>query len=358
VRRLLFLLAAVALCAPTIVHADDQQLTVATVGSSSENHLPAWVQTVVAHASLYQADSAGDEKVVATLARNTFLRVVDGGTSRLQVQTYDDRANPAQTGWVDPDQVAPSAPAIEWLVNSTATTLWSADDASAAAVRQLERYAPMQKIGGPILNRIQVRVFRADFSSDVDQGWVDVSDTGPALPPQVRVPAPKDKTLVATSKPSASDVQQAFLNAAGGAARMDSALTHVPASVTVAQAILESDWGRSSLAQDANNYFGMKVMGTLGNDGVVYLPTSEYDDAGTLHTSVSAFRAYKSLADSTADHDQLLATASRYASAMQVADDPRQFAAQLARDGYSSDPDYADKLVDLMDRYNLYQLDR
>jgi hypothetical protein len=356
VLRLLSLFVAAALCVPTVVHADDQSLTVATVSPTGESHLPAWVQAVVAHASLYQADSAGDQ-AIAPLARNTFLRVIDGGTSRLQVQAYDNHGDPAQTGWVDPDQVEPSAPAIDWLVSSAATTLWSADDASAVLSREVPRYTPLQKVYGPSLNRILVRVSRADFSGVVDQGWVDVSDTGPALPPQVYVPATTD-TTVAASKPSRSDVQQAFLNAAGGAARLDAALTHVPASVTVAQAILESDWGRSSLAQAANNYFGMKVMGTLGNDGVVYLPTSEYDESGTLLTTVSAFRAYKSLADSTADHDQLLATASRYASAMQVADDPRQFAAQIAQDGYSSDPEYADKLVDLMDRYNLYQLDR
>jgi flagellar protein FlgJ len=42
---------------------------------------------------------------------------------------------------------------------------------------------------------------------------------------------------------------------------------------------------------------------------------------------------------------------------MNVASDPKQFAAKIADAGYSTDPDYADKLVALMDRYNLYQLD-
>jgi len=131
----------------------------------------------------------------------------------------------------------------------------------------------------------------------------------------------------------------------------------VPTSITLAQAILESDWGRSALAQDADNYFGMKVAGTLGNDGVVWMPTSEYDASGNLYTTTSAFRAYKSLADSVADHDGLLSTASRYAPAMQVSDDPRQFAARIAQEGYATDPSYGDKLVALMDRYNLYQFD-
>jgi flagellar protein FlgJ len=144
---------------------------------------------------------------------------------------------------------------------------------------------------------------------------------------------------------------------AGAAARQASARTGVPASVTVAQAILESDWGRSALAQDANNYFGMKSMGTLGDDGVVWMPTSEYDGAGQLYQTTSAFRAYKSLADSVTDHDLLLENSARYAPAMRVANDPKQFAQQLALNGYSTDPAYADKLIALMDRYGLYSLD-
>jgi hypothetical protein len=357
--RLFRLLAAAALvgfaAAPTTVHADEPQLSVATVAPTSESHLPTWVQTVVAHTSLYEADSSSDQ-VATLLTMNTYLRVIDGGTSRLEVQAYDDGGNPAQTGWVDADQVAPAAPAVDWLVAASATTLWSSDDGSATALRTLASFTPLQKTDGPVLNRIQVRAYRSDFSGVVDQGWVDVADTGPALPPQARVPATTD-VAVAASGPRVDATQQAFLDAAGGAAREQAALTHVPASVTVAQAILESNWGRSALAQNANNFFGMKATGTLGNDGVVWMPTSEYNAAGALYTTVSAFRAYKSLADSTADHDQLLANASRYASAMHVAGDPRQFATLIAQDGYATDPQYASKLIDLMDRYNLYQLD-
>jgi flagellar protein FlgJ len=131
----------------------------------------------------------------------------------------------------------------------------------------------------------------------------------------------------------------------------------VPASVTVAQAILESDWGRSALAKDANNFFGMKAMGTLGSDGVVWMPTSEYDANGTLYQTTAAFRAYKSMADSVADHDLLLERTPRYAGAMAARSDPKQFASLIASEGYATDPNYASKLVALMDRYNLYQLD-
>jgi flagellum-specific peptidoglycan hydrolase FlgJ len=76
-----------------------------------------------------------------------------------------------------------------------------------------------------------------------------------------------------------------------------------------------------------------------------------------MYQTVSAFRAYASLTDSLTDHDLLLETTSRYASAMRAAQDPKQFATLLAKAGYATDPAYADKLIALMDRYNLYQLD-
>ncbi|MBV9131642.1 MAG: glucosaminidase domain-containing protein [Chloroflexi bacterium] len=333
--------------------ADLQTATVAP--GQVENHLPAWVQMVVASGSLYAADASSDQ-VLAHLPRHTFLRVLGGGSSRIQVQTYDDSGAPGQTGWVTAEQVLPSAPGTDWLVSARSTPLWSGTDDSAANLRTIDAFSPLQKLDGPQLNRIQVNLYASDFSKIVASGWVDVAATGPALAPQVRVPAPVDRSL-ANRAATGSDQQMSFLNDAAIAARQTAALTGVPASVTVAQAILESDWGRSTLAQNANNFFGMKVMGTLGNDGLVWMPTSEYDASGQLYQTTSAFRAYKSLTDSMMDHDRLLAGASRYAAAMKVSSDPKQFASMIAQEGYSTDPAYADKLVALMDRYNLYQLD-
>jgi hypothetical protein len=349
----LSLVSAPAAQARTLLDVGSSDLETATV-VPTPNHLPTWVQVAVANAPLYGSDSVDQPR--ARLPRNTFLRVLGSGASLLQVQAYDENGNPGQDGWVDPNQVLPSAPGTDWLVASTATTLWSASDASATRMRTLDRFTPLMRVDGPVLDRILVRVFSSDFSGMLDQGWIDATSTGPALPPQMRVPAPTDRPSGLRTA-SGTGLQQAFLDATAQPARDAAALTGVPASVTVAQAILESDWGRSSLATSANNYFGMKAMGTLGTDGVVYLPTSEYDADGQLYQTVSAFRAYKSLADSLADHDRLLGTASRYAGAMRSAKDPKQFAALITQAGYSTDPAYADKLVSLMDRYNLYQLD-
>jgi flagellar protein FlgJ len=175
-----------------------------------------------------------------------------------------------------------------------------------------------------------------------------------AYAPSSPVPDPGRATVTRTA--SANDQQQ-FLNSAAQAAMTASARTGVPASVTVAQAILESDWGRSTLSQSASNYFGIKATGGLGNDGVVWMPTGEFDASGQAYQTTSPFRAYRSLADSLVDHDLMLGTAQRYSSAMQAAKDPRQFAQLLAAAGYATDPAYADKLIALMDRYDLYRLD-
>jgi flagellar protein FlgJ len=70
-----------------------------------------------------------------------------------------------------------------------------------------------------------------------------------------------------------------------------------------------------------------------------------------------AFRAYKTIAESFVDHGLFLVENGRYAAAMAVKNDPRQFARAVNRAGYATDPAYASKLIGLMDRYDLYRYD-
>ena len=314
-------------------------------------HFPSWLQVISNKASLYAADSGVGR--IGDLQRYAFTRVLAAGSDRLQVQAYDSNGQPGPTGWVDPDDVAPSASGIDWLVSSRATTLTRAD----GSTRSLDQFTPLQQTDGPMNDQVEVRAFRPDFSAVADQGWVPVGDTGPALAPQTRVPSATGDGFAGAAAPSSPETKETFLSAAERAAVAARAETGVPASVTVAQAILESDWGRSGLATGARNYFGMKAVGGLGNDGVVWLPTAEYGADGQEYQTVSPFRAYKTLMDSMLDHDQLLEHLSRYAPAMQAANDPRQFAELLSEAGYSTDPSYADKLIALMDTYGLYSLD-
>jgi Mannosyl-glycoprotein endo-beta-N-acetylglucosaminidase len=317
-------------------------------------HVPTWVQVVSSSAPLYGADT-GNKAVGEKLQRFTYLRVLGAANQRLQVEVSTESGQPGQRGWIDPDVVLPSASSQNWRVTSNATTLWMGADSGAASVRTLDRFTPLQQVDGPVQGRIEVRVYRSDFLAVLDQGWVDQAQTGPAFAPATRVPDPTNGQVA--RKPTSANQQQAFLDSATQAAMVASAATGVPASVTVAQAILESDWGRSTLAQSASNYFGMKALGGLGNDGVVWMPTAEFDANGQAYTTISPFRAYRSLTDSLVDHDRLLSNTSRYSQAMQAASNPRQFAQLLAEAGYATDPQYADKLIALMDRYDLYRLD-
>jgi len=126
----------------------------------------------------------------------------------------------------------------------------------------------------------------------------------------------------------------------------------VPASVTIAQAIDESGWGKSTLATKDHNLFGIKGTGPAGSDPLV---TQEYQN-GQLVTSTSSFRVYNSTAESIDDHGKLLATSGFYRKSMAARRNPNAFAESLTG-VYATDPSYGTKLVSLMRQYDLYRYD-
>lgn len=152
----------------------------------------------------------------------------------------------------------------------------------------------------------------------------------------------------------------AFLTAAAGPAQQSQREFKVPASVTLAQAILESGWGKSKLSMNDRNYFGMKCFGTPGTIAVGChdYPTQECDAVTqTCFTTTATFRVYNSPTDSFRDHGKQLATLTRYKPAFSYQKDPNQFAAEIHKAGYATDLTYTDKLVSIMVKYNLYQYD-
>jgi flagellum-specific peptidoglycan hydrolase FlgJ len=165
----------------------------------------------------------------------------------------------------------------------------------------------------------------------------------------VRAPAHKLPALGNTP-------QEQFIGSIAEAAVESADQTGVPASVTIAQAILESYWGSSRLARDANNYFGIKAQTRGGSAGSLTLDVWEVI-GGRNVVQTQAFRAYNTVAESFVDHGLFFLENARYANALAVKDDPRQFAVAINRDGYATDPSYAGKLIGLMDRYNLYRYD-
>jgi LysM repeat protein len=177
--------------------------------------------------------------------------------------------------------------------------------------------------------------------------------TAVATPPAPPRPA-REEGL--PTPPGAAPWQREFILALVPGARESQRTTSVPASVTLAQAILESDWGRSRLTREANNLFGIKAQNGPGSAGTYEIDTDEVVDEEVV-TVLDAFRAYTSLADSIVDHGRWFHENRRYREALRVADDPRAFARAINEAGYVADPAYASKLIGLMDTFNLYAYD-
>ena len=157
---------------------------------------------------------------------------------------------------------------------------------------------------------------------------------------------------------SAETTRSTFVATAGYFAQQIRASYPVPASVIVAQAILESGWGRSGLSRDGNNLFGMKCFGSPGQIAVGCQRARTSECGGTsCYATSDSFRVYDSVWASFTDHATLLTTARRYQSALGYVRDPEAFARALQRAGYATDPRYAEKLIDVMRSNDLYRFD-
>ena len=123
---------------------------------------------------------------------------------------------------------------------------------------------------------------------------------------------------------------------------------HIPASITLAQGLLESGAGQSALARKSNNHFGIKC----GSDW--YGKTVSHDD----DARGECFRAYKHPKDSYEDHSKFLAGRPRYASLFNLnITDYKGWARGLKKVGYATNPRYADQLIGIIELYELYKYD-
>jgi hypothetical protein len=146
--------------------------------------------------------------------------------------------------------------------------------------------------------------------------------------------------------------QQAFIGLVAPGAIAAQQRYGIPAAVTIAQAIDESGWGQSELSTADHNLFGIKGTGPAGSH---MRPTHEYEN-GTRVIRNAPFRVYHNVAESIADHAQLLATSQAYQQAMANRHAPDAFAAALTG-AYATDPHYGSNLIALMRLYNLYRYD-
>lgn len=122
----------------------------------------------------------------------------------------------------------------------------------------------------------------------------------------------------------------------------------IPASITLAQGILESGSGQGRLARHANNHFGIKCHKDWTGE------TIHHDD----DAAQECFRKYRHASESFSDHSLFLTSRSRYADLFTLdQDDYKGWARGLRAAGYATDTKYPDKLISLIERYELYKYD-
>ena len=123
-------------------------------------------------------------------------------------------------------------------------------------------------------------------------------------------------------------------------------------SVMMAQSIIESNWGRSELSQEYNNYFGIKEV--KKDQGVVF-ETEEYVE-GQSGRYMENFKKYSSKKESFEHYAKLLTTAKRYEK-VKTAKDYKEAAKYIKEGGYATDPSYAEKIISVIEKYGLDKYD-
>jgi len=152
-----------------------------------------------------------------------------------------------------------------------------------------------------------------------------------------------------------TQAQRDFIARVGALASADMERSGVLASLTVAQAILESGWGTSALTKKANALFGIKADSRW--KGRVYSKTTQECYNGVTFVKETAlFRAYDSWEHSVSDHSAFLLSSSRYAAVIGERNYKKACAA-IQKAGYATDPGYAEKLTRLIETYGLTAYD-
>lgn len=148
--------------------------------------------------------------------------------------------------------------------------------------------------------------------------------------------------------------QKSFIEVVGAIASADMKNSGVAASLTTAQAILESAWGKSELTKTGNALFGIKATKDWKGKTLTR-KTTEYEDGKKVQVEAE-FRAYDTWEDSVKDHSAFLKKYKRYAKVIGETD-YKEACKAVAAAGYATDPEYAKKLIELIETYELYNYD-
>lgn len=165
-------------------------------------------------------------------------------------------------------------------------------------------------------------------------------------PPKKNVEKKKADQVVKT-KPVYANATEAYIAEFSQIAIDEMRKYKIPASITLAQGILESASGQGRLATKANNHFGIKCHKWEGSK--IYHDDDELQEC---------FRKYDFAGESYRDHSEFLTSRSRYSDLFKLKkDDYKGWARGLKAAGYATDKKYPDKLIGLIERYKLYEYD-
>lgn len=152
--------------------------------------------------------------------------------------------------------------------------------------------------------------------------------------------------------------QEEFIKTLIPYAKADYLKTGVLPSITIAQAIQESGWGKSGLTSNYNNLFGIKADASWTGKKV-NMPTQEWNGQKMI-TINSYFRAYDNYGQSIRDHSDFFWKNPRYSDTLEAmkTGDYKKAVYELGKSGYATDPNYSDSLRKIIEKYDLDKLDK
>lgn len=201
--------------------------------------------------------------------------------------------------------------------------------------------------------------FRYNVTKD-DEGENEISVTGNHIDAFIKGESIKFKIYtgkIYTKQPLMA--KDKFLDYTKKIARREFLRTDLSGAITTAQAILESGWGQSVpvdkyTGKFSNNLFGIK--GSASNGTVTITTTEVYNNV--RYTVDDKFRAYKSADESFRDHTELFFAKKWYTPFRKVMYNDQRGVYAIKRCGYATDPSYPAKLKQIIDKYNLKELDK
>lgn len=293
---------------------------------------------------LYRKSAAATAALVSTvniLPMNVLADTLESAEAQNGVQVVETAESTQDTSTHDSVSIVEDQEVNEGsLATQDSTDPSEAESADGVEIQEVPENAP------------------ADDASEQNEAETD-SDI-PVLSEEERI-AIETKVMPNYNNPMArSNNQQAFIQQVGPMAQEVAGANDLYASVMIAQAILESGWGQSTLTTLANNMFGIK--GSY-NGQFVEMQTMEDDGNGNLYPIIAKFRKYPSLKESFQDNAHVLRTTSFspgvffYHGAWKSNTSSYRDATQWLQGRYATDTSYASKLNNLIETHNLTQYD-